>query len=505
MLIPDRTGPAATARSQAKPWVDTVPPELVILLTLVLVGAIVRLATLTSQSFWVDEATTAHEMRLSLGGLLHSVRVDETTPPLYFVLAWLWTKVFGAGEVGLRSFSALLGIGLIPLGYLCGRELVSRRAGLVVAALTALSPFMVWYSQEARAYMLLAVFAAGSFLFCARAWREPSTRNIAGWAVLSALALLIHFFAGFLVASEALLLLYSARNRAVVVAATAVTATQLAVLPLALSDTSHPLGWINAFPLSIRIQQVPVDLGLSSLYQSSLVTHGLLGAGLLAAIVVALLVAAGERAQRRGAAFAAGLAGVAILVPLLLAPLGHDYVVPRNFMAAWIPLAVVLGAACTVPRARLAGGALAGVLLLAFLYAGTRIDSSPQYQRPDWRGVAQALGSSPGSRAIVAYDGGFAAQPLAIYLPGIPWQQPGPGPVSVSEVDVVGSPWQATPSPLPAGTKLIGTRSVSGFLVARFSLSPAWQGSPSEIGRRATALLGPAPPLPAVLIQRPST
>ena len=41
--------------------------------------------------------------------MLHSVRVDETTPPLYFVVAWLWAKLFGAGEIGLRSLSAALG------------------------------------------------------------------------------------------------------------------------------------------------------------------------------------------------------------------------------------------------------------------------------------------------------------------------------------------------------------------------------------------------------------
>ena len=72
----------------------------------------------------------------------------------YLLVAWPWAKVFGTGEVGLRSLSAGLGVGLVPLIYLCGNELVSRRAGLVAAAFAAVNPFMVWYSQEAREYML---------------------------------------------------------------------------------------------------------------------------------------------------------------------------------------------------------------------------------------------------------------------------------------------------------------------------------------------------------------
>jgi mannosyltransferase len=432
------------------------------------------------------------------------VRVNETTPPLYFVVAWLWAKVFGTGEVGLRSLSALLGTGVIVLSYLCARELVSRAAGLVAAALAAVSPFMIWYSQEARSYMLLAALCGLSFLFFARALRTRSTRDIAWWAVSSALAIGTHFFAGFLVAPEAIWLLLALRSRAALLACGGVAVVQAALVPLAAADTSHPLGWIQQFPLSIRIEQVPVDLGLGSLYQSSLVNHGLIGAGGLAAVVAALLILGGGRAERRGATVAAVVAAAMILVPLVLAELGRDYFVARNFMPAWIPLAVLIGAACTAPRTIPAGAALAAVLLGAFVYAGIRIDGNASYQRPNWRGVAAALGTSAASRAIVAYDGGFAAQPLAVYLRGVPWRLSSRAPIYVDEVDVVGNVWQAVPRPVPSGTRLIGTRSVDGYLVARFALGPGWRLPPPEIGARAGALLAPAPPAPAVLLQRPA-
>ena len=484
--------------------IDRITFETWTLVVLTLLGAALRFSTITDQSYWFDEAQAAHEVHLSFGALMSTLGSQETSPPLYFALAWLWAKVFGVGEAGLRSFSALAGTALIPITYACGRELVSRRAGLVAAALAAVNPFLIWYSQEAREYMLLGALCGASFLFFARARRHPSAANLLCWAAFSALALLTHFFAGFLIAPEAIWLLVSARSRGAGWAVAAVAVVEAALIPLAISDTSHPIGWLTSFPLSIRIQQVPVAFGFGTLFQSPWVTHGLLGAAVLAAIVAGLLIAAGSANERRGAAVGATLAAAVLLIPLLTAILGHDYYIVRALIPAWIPLAVVIGAACTVPRARPAGAALAVVLLVAFVYAGLRIDRNWQYQRPDWQGVAAALGDTPGTRAIVAYDGSLATDPLAYYLHGVPWRQSSAMAASVSEVDVVGSVWQAPSRPLPAGVRFLGGKSVGGYAVERFLVTPAWHLTPAAIGARAGTLLAPVPPDPAVLIQRPS-
>src|SRR5947209_224053 len=120
-------------------------------------------------------------MTLSFGGLLHEVRVNETTPPLYFVIAWGWARVFGTGETGLRLLSALCGIATIPVIFACGRELVSRWVGLVAAGLAAISPFLIYYSQEARSYALFALLSSLALLFWLRALREPARREVAAW------------------------------------------------------------------------------------------------------------------------------------------------------------------------------------------------------------------------------------------------------------------------------------------------------------------------------------
>ena len=105
---------------------------------LTLLAAALRFATLNHQSVWFDEAQAVHEMHLSLGAMLRTWSANEPNPPLYFVVAWLWTHVFGAGAAGLRSLSAVVGTATVPLVYLAGREMVSRRASLFAAGLKAI-------------------------------------------------------------------------------------------------------------------------------------------------------------------------------------------------------------------------------------------------------------------------------------------------------------------------------------------------------------------------------
>ena len=130
------------------------------------------------------------------------------------MLAWGWAKAFGTGEFGLRSLSALFGAATVPVAYCIGRELASRRAGLIAAALVAVNPMLIWYSQEARSYALLVFFGAVSLLFFVRALRTRDGRDLALWALASALALCSHYFAVFAVAIEARLAAGRAAARA---------------------------------------------------------------------------------------------------------------------------------------------------------------------------------------------------------------------------------------------------------------------------------------------------
>jgi mannosyltransferase len=167
-------------------------------------AALLRFPTLGGQSYEGDELYTVWLVCMGLHRMVDTIPRSESTPHLYYLLAWVWERIFGPGEVGLRSLSALVGTAAVPVAAEVGRVLVSRRAGIVAAALVAVNPLLVWYSQEARAYALLVLLAGLSLLFLVRAQNDGRLRALWSWALVSSLALATHYFAFFLVAPEAL-------------------------------------------------------------------------------------------------------------------------------------------------------------------------------------------------------------------------------------------------------------------------------------------------------------
>src|SRR5882762_614115 len=105
-----------------------------------------RFAGLAHQSFSADEGVTVALLRLPLGDMLSTIPHTESTPPLYYIVAWLWTRIFGRDEAGLCSLSALFGTLAVPALYAACAELVSRRAAILTGLLAAVSPLLVWYS-----------------------------------------------------------------------------------------------------------------------------------------------------------------------------------------------------------------------------------------------------------------------------------------------------------------------------------------------------------------------
>jgi len=384
-------------------------------------GIAARFASLDVQSFHHDEViTAARVIPGSFVDMLHQVKGSESNPPLYYVLAWSWAKLFGTGEVGLRSLSALFGAAAVPVVYLVGAELASRRAGLVAAALAAVNPMLIWYSQEARSYSLLVFFGALSLLFFARALRSRSGRDLTLWALASALSLCSHYFAVFAVAIEALWLLVALRSswRRVLPAVAAVGAVGLALLPL-ISAQVNPthIGWIDFTPLSGRFFQTGISFLVGEtghvIAEPPRERYALLPVILTAAALL-LVVARGSRSERRGVLLGAvvGL-GVAALA-LIAALVGKDYVVERNLLPALVPLIVAVGIGFAADRARRLGLLLALVLCAYWTAFDVHVTQTPNLQRPDFRAITEEIGPPRVPRAIVTWK--LAADPVRFYL-----------------------------------------------------------------------------------------
>lgn len=475
---------------------------------IVLVALALRLPTLDLQSFWADEAATVDVVRHDLADLYGAVRDQESTPPLYYLLAWIWAQLLGDAEVGLRSLSALFGVLTVPVAGAVGMRAGGARAGLFAALLVATSPLLVWFSQEARAYALLVLLATLSLLALLRAAEDPTRGRLLAWGVTAGLLFATHYFALFLVAGEVLWLALALRalGRPLAVALAGPALAGAALLPLALDQRSAGRAeFIGEDGLGYRIAQVPKQFLVG--YDAPL--EALLG---MTAAVVTVAAVAGLARRRRepgerppaplGAVAAAGLA--AVLVPLALAVVGEDYLLSRNVLAALVPLLVLIatGAAGLTP-ARF-GATVVVILALTGTAATVGVALDDHSQREDWRDAVRSLDHGPGVRAVVVRPGtGRIA--AALYL--------GRGartltvPTALDGIDVVavreraraveGAPASLLlPGPPVAGAVAGRQRRGSGWASQRFSLPPGTLVDPA-------ALVAAAPESSVLLVKGP--
>jgi mannosyltransferase len=485
-----------------------------IVLGLLGAGAALRFATLGVQSYHHDEIVTASRvLRGSFWHAMDAVGFSESAPPLYYVLAWLWTQVTGTGEFGLRSLSALAGVATIPVAYLLGAELRGRRTGIAAAALVAVNPMLVWYSQEARAYALFALLTSLSFLYFLRALRPArdvpqvdghygystggTSRDAVLWGVFSALALATHYFAVFPVAAEAAWLLWRLR-RAALPGLTVVAGAGLLLAPLAIHQMSiGHAEWIGAYGLGHRLWGSGITFLLGEtgeviarpVHPPLALLPAVLALGALAAIA-----SRGERSERRAAWMPFAIAATTVTVPAALGLLdpAKDYVLARNLMPAVVPALLVLAVGFTLRRARRLGMALGALFALYSLAFSIWASASPSLQRPNWDAVAASLGEPTAPRAIVTWTLGEAS--LRYYLSTGSFQVlPSDGyDWLVGEVDFV-SDGPAPPPParlLGPHFRQIGYEPVDGRLYVRRYAVPGPGLAPLRLAAVRGAQLG---------------
>lgn len=131
------------------------------IILILLLGLILRLISL-NQSLWLDEAISALAARdFSYQGIIFNFLKIDNHPPLFYLLLKLWGEVFEFRDWILRIPSVLLGIGVIYITYNIALKISENKTiPLVSAILAAVSPILVYYSQEVRMYILITLLAA---------------------------------------------------------------------------------------------------------------------------------------------------------------------------------------------------------------------------------------------------------------------------------------------------------------------------------------------------------
>lgn len=169
------------------------------LLALVALSLLLR-TTEMATDFWIDEALSVGISSRPLLDIPETLRLDGS-PPLYYLVLHGWIALVGDGVVATHWLSLIFALLCIPVAFWVGASLFDRRVAWILAALTALCPFLTSYAQETRMYSLVILLALPciacflhAYVYGRRAYRIP-------FGVLLAALLYTHNWALFLVAA----------------------------------------------------------------------------------------------------------------------------------------------------------------------------------------------------------------------------------------------------------------------------------------------------------------
>lgn len=135
------------------------------LLTIFLFAFLIRLVAI-NQSLWLDEAITAKVVKnYGFWQLIRSFSPYDFHPPLYYFFIKAWASLFGYSEIALRFPSIIFSL---LIGYVI-YKIVEEKYGVIVglwsAAFFLFNPLIVYYSQEARMYMMVTFLLTVCLLF----------------------------------------------------------------------------------------------------------------------------------------------------------------------------------------------------------------------------------------------------------------------------------------------------------------------------------------------------
>ncbi|MFZ0005003.1 MAG: glycosyltransferase family 39 protein [Methanoregula sp.] len=385
------------------------------LIVVTVIGIFLRFYDIGYNSIWLDEATTYFTSIKSLADIWQATTAGEFSPPL-FMWGEHFMLVLGNNETILRFIPAVLGVLTIPLFYVIGKEFLDRNAGIIAATACAVSPFLIYYSQEARAYSMMLFFLALATIFFLKAIKSGSLIHWALFGIFSALAFWSHFYAIVMIVA----LVFFAFVELVPGMRTDLKNMKMLILGI-------------AFFVILSLPLLLLSVQLFASRTASAPTYGIQGLGIIVEtfneisgsndlamfLLVALFIIGIVQAfiiNKNKAAFLVLITVISVIVSYFLSfkmPELPRYLIflsivffigiavsYRFFYSLWRSEAVVYGFIILL--------FIVSAPMLSMYYSG--------YSKPDWRGFSETLQEkvSPGD-AVVSVPG-YISQPLDYYF-----------------------------------------------------------------------------------------
>jgi 4-amino-4-deoxy-L-arabinose transferase-like glycosyltransferase len=380
-----------------------------------LIAAAVRLPGTFSQALSQDEVASARILREpGLLSMLARVARTESTPPLWYSLAWLLHRI-GVSIVDVRLLSVVAGAGLAGCVVAIGRRVVPLPAAVVAGLLVAVGGEFVAHGHELRAYELLAFLTALFAWLLLRELEHPRRRTEIAIGIVVALGGLTHYFFAFaVVAAFAWLWLDGAalrvrRQVSIAIAAGPLVAAAWAPVMLAQYHRDR-FWWIGEFSLR-KVAAVPLRLFTTAYADRA--------AGLALSVLFVAAAAAGcIRLARVGPSgrLVAALAFGPLVVAGAVWGAGFEIFALRNLIEIGPAVAIAIVAALAALPERVA--VVAGLATLSLIGVSTLRQAGAG--SPPFAQIAHALvreGWRPSDPVAVLGNLFVFRAPLEWYLP----------------------------------------------------------------------------------------
>lgn len=225
-----------------------------LLIVVLAFGLFLRTFNLRNEVAWFDELLTIPYLEASsLPDFLEAIRWrNPSQPPLYMILQYGWSRVFGPSEGSVRAMSILAGMLSLGMMFLIAKKLFGTRAGLIATLWMAFIPFHIYHAQEARFYAFVTLFALVSMYAFLAICRGAPVRWWGLWGAANLALIWTHPLSATLFTAQAFYLCVFFRDRVKILAVglaqhVLVTATLLPwILVMNHEGGEEVLAWLKA-------------------------------------------------------------------------------------------------------------------------------------------------------------------------------------------------------------------------------------------------------------------
>ncbi|MEX2028063.1 MAG: glycosyltransferase family 39 protein [Candidatus Curtissbacteria bacterium] len=394
---------------------------------IIILAFAIRLVSI-NQSLWLDEGINVNvAVGVAFKDLVLSYSMGDFHPPLYHVVLRAWILLFGSSEIAVRIPSVIFGAGTVFIVYKIAKNFYEEKTALIAATLLATSPLHIYYSQEARMYMMAAFFSTLSVYFFISILEKDTILKWLGFIASTTIMLYTDYLPYLLLPAY---FLYIVVNRSRIHASTIRAAIPSFLLILVLlapwlmllpQQLSGGLGTAAASPAwaqvvgagsfkNLAITYVKFTIGRIS--HDNNVIYALLFAPAGAFVLFLLGISLFRLSPRRS------ILWYWLAVPILLGfaisffiPVYSYFRVLFTLGAFYIILASAINTVNWTPLVR----TLLSLTLVINLVSATIYLGNPKFQRENWRGAVDYIGKNTTKQSVVLFESNFTTGPFDYY------------------------------------------------------------------------------------------